>query len=162
MKFEIVEHDELSGPKTAVYSVILGDDQETLFEKFVEENYEQFKNEVDNILTRLDEICFRYGAREHFFKVNEGAPGDGICALYDNPDSNLRLYCIRNGTFAIILGGGGYKPKTIRALQEDEKLKEENYILREVSKRITQAFIDKELRWVGNFLEGRFIFDDDD
>jgi hypothetical protein len=37
----------------------------------------------------------------------------------------------------IIVGGGGHKPKTIRAFQEDDKLKEENYFLRKLSALIT-------------------------
>ncbi|MBK6979124.1 MAG: hypothetical protein IPH28_20170 [Cytophagaceae bacterium] len=61
--------------------------------------------------------------------------GDGVCALYDDPDRNLRLYCIRYGKQIVVLGGGGHKPKTIRALQEDEKLKQENYLIRNISKK---------------------------
>ena len=156
MKFEIVELEDISGPKTVVYSVLVNDDQETLFERFVRENHGQYKIEVDDILNRLAQISSKYGAREHFFKLNEGVPGDGVCALYDNPDSNLRLYCIRYGTTIVILGGGGYKPKTIRAFQEDEKLTQENSILREISKRITG-----ELWSNGDYLEGEFIFEDD-
>ena len=54
--------------------------------------------------------------------MDEGIPGDGVCALFDLPNSNLRLYCIRYGNSIIILGGGGQKPKTISAFQENEKL----------------------------------------
>lgn len=45
----------------------------------------------------------------------------------------------------IILGGGGPKPKTIRALQDDPKLKDENLIMREVSKLIKDKMTEKSL-----------------
>jgi hypothetical protein len=55
------------------------------------------------------------------------------------------LYCIRYGNDIVILGGGGFKPKTIRALQEDKKLEAENYFLRDLSKEITQRLKDKDI-----------------
>ena len=61
-------------------------------------------------------------AREGYFKLHEGKPGDGIVALYDRPDSRLRLYCIRYGSVTLIVGGGGAKPKSVRAWQEVPEL----------------------------------------
>ena len=57
---------------------------------------------------------------------------------------NFRLYCIRYGTSIIILGGGGYKPDTIKALQENEKLTKENYLLRQIAKEINQRIEEKK------------------
>jgi hypothetical protein len=84
---------------------------------------------------RLISIGRKVGAREGYFKLYEGIPGDGVCALHDDPDKNLRLYCIRYGTQIVVLGGGG--PKDVRALQDNEKLTKENYFLRWLSKQIT-------------------------
>lgn len=164
MKFRLVKLGRLSGKKASIYSVIIDGDDKTLFDYFLIENQTQYKTEIKDILTRLNTIAFVTGADEHFFKPNEGYPGDGVEALYDQPDSNLRLYCIRYGRTTIILGGGGYKPKSIRALQEDPKLKEENYLLRSVSALIRQAFDARDVSWSNDYMDfnGDLTFQDND
>ena len=124
----------------------------TLYDRFVVENKDKFLSEISDINKRLLSIG-KIGAREIFFKLKEGNPSDGVCALYDNPNSNLRLYCIRYGSSIILLGSGGHKPKTIKALQEDKKLTEENYFLREFSKKIKQKMADRELKFTTDFLD---------
>jgi hypothetical protein len=109
MKFEIVELDEFSGRKASIYSIWIDNIEKTLFDQFVEENENSYMNELGSITDRLELIGNLTGAKEQFFKLNEGTLGDGICALYDSPDKKLRLYCIRNGSTCIILGGGGMK-----------------------------------------------------
>ncbi len=160
MKFEIVELDEFSGVKASIYSIFIDDANTTLFDQFILENEAFYPDEVASILDRLEIIGHFTGAREHYFKLNEGTLGDGVCALYDSPDKKLRLYSIRYGSTCIVLGGGGNK--NVRALQEDEKLKQENYLLRYISKKITEAFKTGDLWWSAdqNRLEGTFIFED--
>jgi hypothetical protein len=75
-------------------------------------------------------------------------------------ESNLRLYCIRYGHVTLVLGGGGCKPKNIRALQEDPKLESENYLLRKISGILTEAIKDKELQWDGSDFTGKMVFYD--
>ncbi len=163
MKFEIVELDNLSGPEATIYSVIINDDSETLFDKFLNENKNLFREELRIIIATLDEIAQRNGARRSYFKENEGKLGDLVCALYDTPLSNLRLYCIRFGTTVIILGGGGHKPKTIRALQENDKLTRENYLLRKISALVYQKMKEREIFWENEMeLGGNLIIDTDE
>jgi hypothetical protein len=163
MKFEIVELEDFSGPQASIYSIRVNNEDETLFEKFLNENKDTFENEVFDILQRLDLIGYEHGARRRYFKENEGNLGDLICALYDNPVANLRLYCIRMGSAVIILGGGGYKPKTIRALQEDAKLTQENYLLREISKLLGAKMKEGEIYWINDYeLGGNLIIDTDE
>ena len=156
MKFTIVEI--FSGHQANIYSIIMDGEEESLFENFIRENNKVFSDELVDIRNRLTVIANKTGARDQFFKINEGHPGDGICALYDDPDKKLRLYCIRYGTVAIILGGGGEKSKKIKALQEDKKLKDENYLLRKISKGITKALKDGQIKWSG---DGKSILSDD-
>lgn len=61
------------------------------------------------------------------------------------------------------MGGGGFKAKTIRALQEDKKLETENYFLRDLSKEITQRLKDKDIT-KPNFMdfEGDLTFNFED
>lgn len=80
--------------------------------------------------------------------------------MYDDEESNLRLYCIRYGMQLIIVGGGGYKPKSIRALQKDEKLRKENYFLREMSALITERVKEKEIEFSNDGMDftGNLMF----
>lgn len=63
-----------------------------------------------------------------------------------------------------IVGSGGYKPKTIRALQEDAKLTEENTLRKEISQQITQRIKDKDIRFSNDYLDftGDLSFNDED
>lgn len=164
MKCKIVKLDQFSGCSASVYSVYLDDERKTLFDKFIEENINSFKNELLDIVKRIKVIGKSTGARMKFFKDKEGNPGDGICALYDIPGTKLRLYCIRYGTELIILGGGGEKKKSIEALQEDEKLKKENYLLREISKEITKRIKRKDIEWSDDHMDltGELEFNTED
>ncbi|HTO16708.1 MAG TPA: hypothetical protein VLZ83_13130 [Edaphocola sp.] len=141
---QLIKIPQLSGPKGSVYTILVDKEEATAFANFVKNNA-SFKSEITDIVGRLKTMGFKTGFREFFFKLYEGNPGDGVCALYDSEDSNLRLYCIRYGSQIVILGGGGYKPKSIRAFQEDENLKEQNFILRNLSKFITEKMKDKEI-----------------
>lgn len=152
MTFSLKRIDKLSGRKATVYSVQL-DDGTDLFDQFLNENSAEYENDVKNILQRIRSISRKAGAQEHFFKTKEGNPGDGVCALYDTPEKQLRLYCIRMGNTVIILGGGGPKAKEIRALQEDPKLKHENYLLRDISKELTDKMKNGEIRFSDDELE---------
>lgn len=161
MNFELIKNDSLSGQKAVIYSVRIEDEVETLLEKFVAENVTDYRDQVRELLLRLQQIGHNTGARETFFKPNEGKPGDGIEALYDTDKKNLRLYCIRNGRVAVIVGGGG--PKTTRTWQEDPKLKVANELLQLISKTIIQALSAGDLRWSadGLTLEGELTLDTD-
>lgn len=161
MNFEIIELEEFSGSKAVIYSVAIDDNPLTLFDLFVEENENIHPNEIQSIVDRLEIIGNFTSAREQYFKINEGALGDGLCALYDIPEKNLRLYCIKYGSTCILLGGGGYK--NVRALQDDEKLRAENYLLRKVSKMITKAIVEGDLRWNkdGSSFTGNLIINEE-
>ena len=152
MNCEIVKLDLYSGDGASVYTIYIEDEGITLFDKFVSENIGNFKNEVLDINNRLLSIG-KIGAREQFFKLKEGIPGDGVCALFDTPNSNIRLYCIRYGSDLVLVGGGGPKSKSIRSLQQDDKLTSENYLLRAISKEITQKMIDKELKFTTDYFD---------
>jgi hypothetical protein len=160
MKFELVELVDFSGQKATIYSVYIEGESQTLFDHFLLENEGLYKNEVLSILDKIDKIALKYGAERYFFKENEGKFGDLVCALYDSPDSNLRLYCIRLGKTVIVLGGGGIKPKSIRTLQESPKLTTENEIIRQISKALYQKMKDGEIFWANEMtLAGNFNID---
>jgi hypothetical protein len=164
MKSRLVKLSNFSGNAASIYSVIVGDDNKTLFDNFISENKSLFISEIKDIVGRLKTIGEKEGARDQYFKLNEGNPGDGVCALYDKPNSNLRLYCIKYGKELVILGGGGFKPKSIRTLQDDQKLEDENYYLRYLSQEIIKKLKSKDLKFIkdGFDLEGDFEFNDEE
>lgn len=125
------------------------------------ENSISFKSETIDILKRLKSIASNEGAREQYFKTREGKPGDLVCALYDRPNSQLRLYCVRLGGSLIILGGGGHKHKMIRALQSDPKLSSENSLMVRLSDELLQRLRNKEILYVNDYmdLEGDLDFE---
>ena len=154
--------NDFSGSKATIYSAILEEDDEsetTLFEHFITENLKTHHAEIQNILSRLKAIGQKTGARDQYFKEWEGVPGDGVCALYDDPDKHLRVYCIRFGSGVLVIGGGGPKPKYMKALQESEKLTQENDYMKIVSQEIAKRIKEKDIIWSGETeLEGDFKF----
>lgn len=157
----MVEIAELTGKKVKVYSIITEDYEEsglTLFDRFIEENNDLYPDEVNDITDRIEVIAKYTGLRDDFIKKGEGTASDDICALFDKPGSKLRLYFIRFGNVAIILGGGGIKLKSIRTLQEDPKLKTENYYLRSVSNILTSAVQNGRLKITDEGLESTTDF----
>jgi hypothetical protein len=145
--YEIVKDEYLSGHEAAIYSFKLEDADHTLFDEFLEENKDDYNIEVLDIYTRLYAIGHeKGGAREGFFKHNEGKPGDGVCALFDVPGSALRLYCIRYGNDIVVLGGGAPKSKKIRAWQEDKNLTKRATLMIKLSQSIATKIKDKDIR----------------
>lgn len=158
MNYEIVELEDFSGDKAKIYSIIPEGEEESLFDKFLDENIKSYRKELKEILSRIKQIGITTGARENFFK-HEGDSefvrkyGKYVWALYDEEKSNLRLYCIRFSGIAIILGGGGFKDKTVIKWQDNPKLSEEVNKVMAYAKRILKQLDDGELYWSSNGME---------
>jgi hypothetical protein len=162
VNYEIVELEEFTGTETTIYSVILEGEEQTLFDDFLQAHKNEFKQEIKSILSRLVQIGKETGARNSFFKHDEGTFGDAVCALYDTPECNLRLYCIRLGMDIIIVGGGGRK--TVRAWQDDENLAQAAGLMIACCKDITHRIKSGDLYWSDNkkSLEGNLKNYEDD
>ncbi len=144
VKVNLVKLEEFISDKVHFYSVRVDDDELSLFEQFVAENITIHRKEVMDILMRLEAMGSTHGARENYFKLNEGKPGDGVAALYDSPNKNLRLYCIRYGSQTVILGNGGLKKKNIRAYQDDITLEKKVECMINISRLIRECMKDKD------------------
>jgi putative component of toxin-antitoxin plasmid stabilization module len=164
MGFKIVRLANFIGEEASIYSIFDEIDDSTLLDRFIKENIVAFKSEILDIVKRLKTINTITGAKEYFFKLDEGLPGDGVCALYDNPDSHLRLYCIRYGNSLVIIGGGGEKQKEIRTWQESEKLAKEANRMIGISKKITLRIKEREIEFEenGTKLTGNLEFYEDE
>lgn len=165
MNYQIESIDELSGSEATIYSVFMGDEgEQTLFDQFVEMYSFEYREEVKHIVDRLAEMGNTNGAREIYFKQKEGKPGDGVCALYDDPDHKLRLYCIRYGKCAVLLGGGGLKPPDVQTWQQDKQLEKHAQLMIDISRDITNRLASGDLKWSvdGMSLEGNLNISHDD
>jgi hypothetical protein len=162
MNFKLQKIERLSGLKASVYTVVAEGDAGSLFAQFLAAYRNDYFEEVEDILNSLRTIGQKTGARETFFKRDEGRPGDLISALFDEPDRKLRLYCIQFGMDCIILGGGG--PKTTRTWQEAPELKHQMEMLMKIADRVHERFKDKELSWAPGMkdITGDLEFNDDD
>jgi hypothetical protein len=146
VKYEIVELEDLSGNEARIYSIVPKGETEDLFTQFVRKWQRNYGEEVKDVASRIWEIGNRVGARPGYFRHDEGKPGDGMCALSDQPGAKLRLYCIRYGSITLILGGGG--PKNVRAWQDDPTLKYEAERMIAYAKDINRRLRDgDDLYW---------------
>jgi len=147
MFYDIIELQELSGSECTIYSVIPKGNTASLYHDFVDENVAEHPVEISDLQDRLNTIGQNFGAREAYFTLFEGKPGDNVCALFDLPGKILRLYCIRFGMNVIILGGGGQKPKNIRTWQDDPFLSLRANQMIDIAKDIGNRLQKREDLW---------------
>ncbi len=105
-----------TGDKVSLYSPRFEGEEYTEFEKFLLAYREQYANDVQILVRRID-IIKEYGAEDRYFRY-EGTRHDRVMALPSHLDtSNLRLYCLNINHKILILGNGGVK--TTQTYQED-------------------------------------------
>lgn len=143
MKFDIINIEEFSGQKAQIYSIMFDGDDLTLMDHFFEDNVEAHRADLEEMALKLYTMGNDVGCRSHFFKENEGAPGDGVVALRYN---QMRLYCLRYDNTCIFIGAGGYKPPGIRAYQEDSLLNEKAQEMKRIAACINKAIKEKDLK----------------
>ncbi|MEA4868678.1 hypothetical protein SDC9_59342 [bioreactor metagenome] len=155
MNFDIVEIEEFSGRMAKIYSIMLDGDEMTLLDHFFDEN-EQFEEDLSIIAAKLKIMGQDKGCWIQFFKENEGAPGDGVVALWNN---RLRLYCLRFDNTCIFVGSGGYKPPDIAAYQDDYLLNYKAQQMKAIAACINNAIKEKDMIILndGSFITSDFI-----
>jgi len=163
VNYEIVELSHLSGNKAKIYSILPKGRNETLFDEFLKVYQAEYPNEINEIVMKLKQIGCETGARDIYFK-HEGdnefkrKNGEYVYRLYEKNGNRLRLYCIKFSSVAIIIGGGGYKDKSIRKWQDDEKLAKEVKQIMNYCECIFKQLSDGDLYWSIDHkeLEGNF------
>jgi|ERR1700761_4724610 len=162
MNFSLKKVTRLSGRQASIYAVVLAGESQTVFEQFMAEYQADYRAELKDIVGRLQVIGHTTGARQNFFKEFEGKFGDLVCALYDDPDRKLRLYCIRFGGDFVILGGGG--PKDVAAWQDDPNLAYNAQLMITVAKQLHERFKEGDLRWTADFkdIQGDLTFKEEE
>ncbi|CAL1518362.1 hypothetical protein [Chitinophaga sp. MM2321] len=163
MNYEIIELQQFSGKRAHIYSIIMANEDISLFERFVRTHISTYKTELNAITKLLTAMGCSVGVQEKYFKVQEGIPAAGVSALYGHIEKNLRLYCIRYGAVPIIIGGGGSAAAQPPSLQKGEK-PEEVIAMMKISKDILHKIHDGAIYRSpdGSQLKGDLIFKDHD
>ena len=115
----------------------------TLMDHFFEDNEKEHQADLEEMASKLHVMGNDTGCRTHLFKLNEGAPGDGVVALSYN---QMRLYCLRYDNTYIFIGSGGYKPPDIRAYQDNPYLDSKAQEMKKIAACINKAIIEKDLK----------------
>jgi len=127
-KFKLVE--VYTGRHGAFYSVQFEGDELSLFDAFLNKFEASHPEVTESIISRITEMADQMGIRASRFKF-EGPEAEAF-----NDTEDLRLYCLRFGSFAIIIGSGDTKPDGIETFQEKVELHREVKILEAVSKSL--------------------------
>ena len=155
MNFDIVEIEEFSGRMAKIHSIMLDGDDMTLLDHFFEENG-LYVDDLTEMAAKLVNMGNETGCRIQYFKENEGAPGDGVVALWYN---RMRLYCLRFDNTCIFVGSGGYKPPNISAYQEDPLLDSKAQQMKAIAACINKAIKERDLKIMddGSIKKTKFI-----
>lgn len=71
MNFEIVRLSDFSGKKATIYSVIQEDEDLTLFDHFIEENENEYPDEILDIVKRIKAIGMLQAQELTFSKIKK-------------------------------------------------------------------------------------------
>ena len=121
MELRLVKPKGYSGEKASIYTVLNVKDNTNAFSDFLSSWIKDYESEMINFINRIRSIATTTGAITDYFKLDENekkGEGENVCALYDDPDKIMRLYCIRISEQIIVLGSGGPKPPNIKSWQE--------------------------------------------
>jgi hypothetical protein len=166
VKFEIVELKELSGKKAKIYSIVIldGGGSDSLFDKFLDENYTDFQEEMEDIYDHLKTYGHYTGLRGDRIIEHEGENlGDGIVAICNRPNKLFRLYAIMYKDCVAIIGGGGAKPGG-GALKNYDKPHKENNLIKRIKKTLDAAESCDDIIITNNGIKSKtdFIYNTED
>ena len=143
------------GDKVSLYSPKFNGEEFTEFEKFLLSYKDDFRDDVAQLVYRLD-IIKRDGASDRHFRY-EGTRHDRVMALPSHLETtHLRLYLLNINAKVLILGNGGIK--TTRSYEEDPKLNGCVQTLQKIDIKLREREHKKELVVSGTKLLGELSF----
>lgn len=147
--FEIVEF--CLGEKAAFYTIKLSGESETEIDKFLTKYSKEKEEQIDAISLKIKQMAETRGCLDTL-----------ITKEYDNiykfKEEKIRLFCLRFGKVAIILGGGGIKEPNIRATQDSVELTGYVKLLEFVDQEINKRIYNKEIFVTDNRITGDLKF----
>ncbi len=143
--------------KVSYYSVSINENDEPLFEQFINQHHVINKDKLDHILNWLKVIGKKYGAQTHHFRF-EGETADTSAlppkGINRNPQytehgkkkaNNLRLYCFRANEHVVFLFSGDIK--TEQTAQNCPNVKQHFRLANQITKAIDNAFRERDIIW---------------
>ncbi|NUN08048.1 MAG: hypothetical protein HUU54_02620 [Ignavibacteriaceae bacterium] len=125
-KLEIIKKSD----KALFLSVIFSGSSMSLFQEFAEKYYPIDPGNCGILLDSIDKMA-DFGIQSTFFKYQRS---NYVYRFLDS--GTLRLYCLKYDDLAIIIGGGGVKPHTVKNLREIPELDLAVKILEAINKKL--------------------------
>lgn len=160
---KLIKLSEFSYEKVRYYSVVINDkeykEENSEFYCFLSNMELESESETDlvNLITWIEEIGEKYGAKEKFFRKEgiysdtSALPPDAgeqrVCKILVN---NLRLYCLRANEHVVILFNGGIKT-TIKA-NDCPNVKNHFLTANRITKKINESF-KTEITWNSDYTD---------
>lgn len=138
------------------YSVVMDgeEDEESLFEAFMQKYGNEERNKLNHILSWIREIGDKHGAQPNFFREENYAAALPPQGIHRDPSyiendiesaNPLRLYCHRLNTHVVVLFGGGIK--TADAVQDCANVRMPFTLANKLSKLIDKSIQEGEIEW---------------
>lgn len=147
--------------KVAYYSVCIEDNDQSLYEDFVEKQTKKNKDKLYHIQKWLKILGEKYGAKSQFFR-NEANIADtsALPPIGKNRKpfylehgkkkaNNLRLYCLKANENVVFLFSG--ELKTTEKAQDCPNVKAHFNLANRITKAIDKSFIEKDIKWNEDF-----------
>lgn len=161
--------------KVSYYSLILNDDETSMFKQFMNKHTAENKNKLQHIIKWIGEIGEKYGAKEFYFR-NEAETADASAlppigvdreptyveynettSEDENISNNLRLYCLRANENVVFLFNGDIKTKD--KAQDCDNVRKHFRLANKLAEVIDKAIIEKDIKWNHNGTD--IVFDSD-
>lgn len=139
------------GKKAGFYTIVFDGEAMSEADKFFEIINKKAPKKAENLYSNIEYQAEERGCQDHLFTYERDV------SVYKMKEGKWRLYCIRFGKVAVILGGGDFKdvPKT----QDSEILEGHVEKLRFVNKLINERISNGDLYISDNGLVGNFKFE---
>jgi hypothetical protein len=149
--FEIVEL--LKGEKAGFYSVKFSGEDKSEAEKFFERLESEDAEKLENLYSKIEYQAEVRGCLDSLLFYER----DGT--IYKFKEGDWRLYCIRFGKVAVILGGGDIK--TVKKTQDSGSLENHVNTLQAINKVVNDRIRENDLTITENGLQGNLNFNTD-
>lgn len=116
------------GKKSSFYSIQFEGEKQSELEKFFYKFSSTHTDDITDINYRIEKMADRTGCQDIYFKP-QSSKDNWVCRLRNT--GCVKLYCIRYGNCAVILGGGEIKAKG-GSTQKNPKLQKQVDMLSEI------------------------------
>lgn len=165
MAVELKRAYKFSGSKASIYVAVNTNSNSNPLSDFLKTYSDtDYEDKAMNLVGRIKSMGTKTGVLDEFLKLQENekkGQGDNVCALFDIPEKEMRLYCIKISESIIIIGGGAPKPDDIQSWQQCPNLSKAARYMIFISEKIKQKLNNGGLKISNNGMrfEGDLVID---